>query len=99
MHGIELIDVSECMNKIYFSNVFPLLLCILGMLALLQIYIFYISIPGKIAFIESKTLIVRETLTIVDTCRSNMFFCRIFKLVFCFSINVILYYAIMSVVM
>lgn len=36
-------------------------------LAMLQIHLFDIDIPGKITFIESKTLTAGETPTIVDT--------------------------------
>ena len=36
-------------------------------MCLLQIHLFDIDIPGKITFIESKTLTAGETPTIVDT--------------------------------
>lgn len=62
-----------------------------------QIHLFDIDIPGKITFIESKTLTAGETPTIVDTGLTYSFidiFRHMFPSSICFSNGAIFYFVI-----
>lgn len=61
------LSVMLCMNQCQYFLFFFFVVIYDWLVVSLQIHLFDIDIPGKITFIESKTLTAGETPTIVDT--------------------------------